>query len=448
MATTLGNFLSGEGVPSNGDGANGDHYRNTSNQDLWFKSSGLWSLIGNLYNGIPDGVGTVIQDGSGNPSNLNGENGYYYRDRDNQNFWFKVEGIWHLLCRLGGVAEGGGGGGAADCTLQVTQWVLPDDYTYAGTGVPYPIEPIAGDGQIIELSIPYDDAFLLLPSNVGTDVSFILRLVDTSLESATTVTLATTADGARRIKFPPSAFPYINFRVFLSTLGEPHVEVIELGAPQVWGPITAVEGQTYPEATSGRRDHAGFIRISTGDAITDTFQVISEALNFRDNIQVHIEGSSGRINNLTVGDGGSIAPRPVYPGDVLRVVREPATGGSWNTKLIVERTSYVNPPATMVLNSTANTTLVVDVDKFQYPGGFMWNTTSASPVSVEFPTPLSLGMTMGQSQAINIRQGGTGVVTLTPTGGASIEGTLVFSSQYEVKTVMSKDDSTWIAVGA
>ena len=87
MATTLGNFLSGAGIPSNGDGANGDHYRNTSNQDLWFKSSGLWSLIGNLYNGIPDGVGTVIQDGSGNPSNLNGENGYYYRDRDNQNLW-------------------------------------------------------------------------------------------------------------------------------------------------------------------------------------------------------------------------------------------------------------------------------------------------------------------------------------------------------------------------
>lgn len=101
MALTAGIFYSGAGIPSNGDGSDGDHYRNTSNQDLWFKSSGLWSLIGNLYNGIPDGVGTVILQGSGTPNNLNGENGYYYRDTGNQNLWYKNSGLWSLIANLG-----------------------------------------------------------------------------------------------------------------------------------------------------------------------------------------------------------------------------------------------------------------------------------------------------------------------------------------------------------
>ena len=101
MALTAGIFYSGAGVPSNGDGSDGDHYRNTSNQDLWFKSSGLWSLIGNLYNGIPDGVGTVILQGSGTPNNLNGENGHYYRDTGNQNLWYKNSGLWSLIANLG-----------------------------------------------------------------------------------------------------------------------------------------------------------------------------------------------------------------------------------------------------------------------------------------------------------------------------------------------------------
>lgn len=445
MATTLGNFLSGAGVPSNGDGANGDHYRNTSNQDLWFKSSGLWSLIGNLYNGIPDGVGTVIQDGSGTPSNLNGENGYYYRDRDNQNFWFKVEGIWHLLCRLGGVAEGGG---AADCTLTVTQLTLPEDYTYDGTATPYPIEPSTGDGQILEIDLTYDDAFLVFPSNVATDVSFILRFT-TSSEEVSHLTLKLDAFGIDALHMRAADLPYVNFKVFLSTLGEASVEIIELGKPRVWG-VIASDGTIYPEALSARHDNAGIISINTGDVISETFDVVTTAVDsrFRDNVRIHITGDVGYINQLTVG--GAVAPRPVYPGDILRLVSDPVWGTSnFNTRLIVERTSYVEPPAATILVSTANTTVVVDASHFTYPGGFMWNTTSASPVTVEFPTPLSLGMTtLGQSLQISIRQGGTGVVTATGTGGAVLEGAAVFTQQYEVKTFMSKDDTTWIVVGA
>lgn len=446
MATTTGIFHSGTGIPLNSDGVDGDHYRNTANQDLWFKSGGTWGVVGNLRDDAPDGVGTTIQHGAGNPLNVNGEDGFYYRDTLNQNLWFKVEGLWHVLCRLG-APDQGGGGGAADCTLAVTQLTLPPDYTYEGTNTAYPIEPSTGDGQILEIDLTYDDAFLYLPANVATDVSFILRFTN-SLEAATHLTLARDPIGTDAIHFRASDLPYTNFKVFLSTLGEASVEIIELGKPRVWE-VTAVDGATYPETLSGRHDNAGIISINTGDVVSGTFNVLTTGVDsrFRDNIRVHITGEVGWIDELTVG--GAVAPRPVYPGDILRVVSDPIWGTSnFTTRLIVERTSYVNPPATTVLVSTANTTVTVDASQFTYPGGFMWNTTSASPVTVEFPTPISLGMIPGQSQQISVRQGGTGVVTATATGGAALEGAAVFTQQYEVKTFMSKDDTTWIVVGA
>lgn len=447
MATTLGNFLSGAGVPSNGDGSDGDHYRNTSNQDLWFKSGGTWEVVGNLRDDAPDGIGTTIQHGAGNPLNVNGEDGFYYRDTLNQNLWFKVEGIWHLLCRLG-APDQGDGGGAADCTLTVTQLTLPEDYTYEGTNTPYPIEPAGSDGQILEIDLTYDDAFLVFPSNVATDVSFILRFT-TSSEDVSHLTLKLDSPSIDVLHVRAADLPYTNFKVFLSTLGEASVEIIELGRPRVWE-VIAVDGATYPEALSDRHDNAGIISVNTGDLISETFNVVTTAVSsrFRDNIRIHITGEVGYINQLTVG--GAVAPRPVYPGDILRVVSDPIWGTSnFNTRLIVERTSYVEPPAATILVSTANTTVVVDASHFTYPGGFMWNTTSSSPVTVEFPTPLSLGMTtLGQSRQISIRQGGTGVVTATGTGGAVLEGAAVFTQQYEVKTFMSKDLNTWIVVGA
>lgn len=101
MPLTPGNFYSGAGVPNNADGVDGDHYRNTSNQDLWFKSGWTWDVVGNLRDDAPDGIGTTIQQGAGVPLNANGEDGFYYRDTTNQNLWFKQSGLWALVANLG-----------------------------------------------------------------------------------------------------------------------------------------------------------------------------------------------------------------------------------------------------------------------------------------------------------------------------------------------------------
>ena len=97
MALTTGAFLSDSGNPSNGNGSDGDHYRDTANQNLWFKSVGSWTLVGNLNDNTPDGIGTIWLNGSGVPLNLNGSNGYYYRNTTNQDIWFKVGGFWTLI---------------------------------------------------------------------------------------------------------------------------------------------------------------------------------------------------------------------------------------------------------------------------------------------------------------------------------------------------------------
>lgn len=97
MALTTGAFLSDSGNPDNGNGDNGDHYRDTTNQNLWFKAAGSWTLVGNLNDNTPDGIGTIWLHGSGVPLTINGSNGDYYRNEDNQDVWFKVGGFWTLI---------------------------------------------------------------------------------------------------------------------------------------------------------------------------------------------------------------------------------------------------------------------------------------------------------------------------------------------------------------
>lgn len=50
-------WLSGSGVPSNAEGANGDYYLRTSNGDVFAKASVAWSVVGNIQG--PDRLPTI-----------------------------------------------------------------------------------------------------------------------------------------------------------------------------------------------------------------------------------------------------------------------------------------------------------------------------------------------------------------------------------------------------
>lgn len=130
-------ILRGSGAPSNGNGLDGDFYVRTSNGDLYEKSSGSWSVVGNITGPVNVlGIGTVTtlgpdasatasisgtspdQDvnlgiprgarffrGSGAPSGGTGENGDYYIRTSNGDLYVKSSGSWSVLINILGPAN-------------------------------------------------------------------------------------------------------------------------------------------------------------------------------------------------------------------------------------------------------------------------------------------------------------------------------------------------------
>lgn len=99
MALTTGVFLTDSGAPAPEVGVDGDHYRNTDNDDIYFKAASIWALVGNMSSGA-DGVGTTILNDDGEPLNEVGSDGNYFIDNVARNLWHKVSGIWTLVGTL------------------------------------------------------------------------------------------------------------------------------------------------------------------------------------------------------------------------------------------------------------------------------------------------------------------------------------------------------------
>lgn len=99
-------FISGSGVPSGLLGADNQYYRNVENQDIYYKSGGLWSAIGNLQglafqslliqHGIGKDLGTApnrIDSGSLNSYLVAGE--FYFTNAvANRPFNYGLMKVW------------------------------------------------------------------------------------------------------------------------------------------------------------------------------------------------------------------------------------------------------------------------------------------------------------------------------------------------------------------
>lgn len=180
MALTTGAFLSDSGNPLNANGDNGDHYRNTVNQDLWFKTGGSWTLVGNVNDDTPDGVGTFWLHGSGVPLNANGENNSYYRNTDNQDIWFKVAGIWHLLFGTTNITSATSG-------VRSINGIQPD----AGGDVTLLVGDLGGTGPDIQAHIdaidPHGDRAYAMGLLVGNWETTAHKSTDVMLGSSDTL---------------------------------------------------------------------------------------------------------------------------------------------------------------------------------------------------------------------------------------------------------------------
>lgn len=85
--------LSGNGVPSNSLGVNGDTYLNSDNGDIYSKSGGSW---GSPTGNIRGAQGLSVLSGAGVPDNSLGSNGQTYLDTTSGDTYIKSGGTWSV----------------------------------------------------------------------------------------------------------------------------------------------------------------------------------------------------------------------------------------------------------------------------------------------------------------------------------------------------------------
>jgi hypothetical protein len=120
-------WRTGSTVPSNGTGADGDFYLRTTNYDIYKRTSGTYSVIGNIKgadgaDGAPgadgaagapgadgaDGISPTWRSGSGVPSNGTGVNGDMYLRTSNGDLYQKASGTYSVIANIQGPAGADG----------------------------------------------------------------------------------------------------------------------------------------------------------------------------------------------------------------------------------------------------------------------------------------------------------------------------------------------------
>lgn len=134
-------WYDGSGAPAGGLGIDGDYYLDTDNGDVYFKASGSWSIVGNIQGpagapGAPGAPGSVWYNGSGPPAGGLGVDGDYYLDNANGDVYFKTGGVWGVVGNITGPTGATGATGAAGA---------PGSVWYNGSGPPAGGLGIVGD---------------------------------------------------------------------------------------------------------------------------------------------------------------------------------------------------------------------------------------------------------------------------------------------------------------
>lgn len=112
-------WYSGAGAPSGALGVDGDHYLNTTTDDVYLKSGGSWSVIGNFAgtNGTNGTDGATWYSGSGAPGAGLGVDGDHYLDTDTGDVYLKSGGSWALEANIQAPPSDGSVPSASPSTL-------------------------------------------------------------------------------------------------------------------------------------------------------------------------------------------------------------------------------------------------------------------------------------------------------------------------------------------
>lgn len=100
MTLKSGKVYSNIGTPSNTYGVDGDIYMQLDGLKTTYRKEGaVWVAVGSSLGAIPEFI-----SGSGVPSSLLGADGQYYRNVENQDIYYKSGGIWSAIGNLQGLA--------------------------------------------------------------------------------------------------------------------------------------------------------------------------------------------------------------------------------------------------------------------------------------------------------------------------------------------------------
>lgn len=175
-------WRNGSGTPSNGTGADGDYYLNVTNGDVYRRSSGTYSNIGNIKgpagsngtNGSNGAVGSVWRNGSGTPSNSLGVDGDYYLDVDSGYVSKRIAGSY--------TTQGNIKGPAGDTSLLVpysgaTNDVDLDSHVLTAKGI---VCNNSDDNAIpIEVNIPNSQIAPAMKVNkIGSGLDYLMILTE------------------------------------------------------------------------------------------------------------------------------------------------------------------------------------------------------------------------------------------------------------------------------
>lgn len=96
-----GAWLNGSDAPANTLGNDGDYYLRTSNGAVYAKTSGAWAVVANIT-GPAGTAGSQWLNGSGAPAAGLGANGDYYLRTSNDDVYAKASGTWTVVANLRG----------------------------------------------------------------------------------------------------------------------------------------------------------------------------------------------------------------------------------------------------------------------------------------------------------------------------------------------------------
>jgi hypothetical protein len=121
--------------------------------------------------------------------------------------------------------------------------------------------------------------------------------------------------------------------------------------------------------------------------------------------------------------------------------------GAGNVSAAVSGTDYIAPDdLRTVVNTRTTAAWTVLAGEVTPHGKYLVSVVHSGACSCELLTPTTLGKSPGDK--VSIMQGGAGTLTITDGSGASHVGNAVFAKQYEIKTAIAIDGSSWLLAGA